>query len=81
MQQQPSAPRSSSEVAAAINQLPIEEHMDRDQLAALSARELKVGTGLELHLAARLVAVPAMFCCVQWDDFSERTDYAFAGQT
>ena len=43
MQQQPQAPRSSSEVAAIINRLPIEEYLDRDQLAALSARELKVG--------------------------------------
>ena len=64
-QQQPSAPRSSSEIAAAINQLPIEEYMDRDQLAALSARELKVGITLEMQLAAPLVAMPALPCCVQ----------------
>ncbi len=42
MQRQQEHPRSSSDLAAAINRLPIETYLDRDQLAALSARELKV---------------------------------------
>ena len=42
MQRQREHPRSSSDLAAAINRLPIETYLDRHQLAALSARELKV---------------------------------------